>query len=379
MQLPRISELKSGQYNGSILLLTLLGAFSVLWDWPTWVHVFLVLLSIVWVVSQPARRKIDFTGLCIAPLLIGLFVAVAYSQIHQTSWKPGYGLDDLVDIKAWLKLAEFNPNYKEQFYTALSTLFAIIIALALVKGMDGIDQLKKSIAKEAHEVWSIQSYYVEFLESHNLSPSSLAAKDELKRLLVDYIHNVCDDSDSRKQGKKSNGDILRKCQAAMLRLDPADSNDRVAQMEIMKLLKEIGVARSERIRPYDRLISGYLLVALWMMSVALLLPFLAEPLCVAPKGSVAGFLAAPLAGPDAMGAAPIEAGRCTPPEVLSDKRFSQYFMIFMLASFFSFLLIMLHDVNDPEYGFWKVDNGPFEELKSQVPNRILAPAGSPGA
>ena len=43
-------------------------------------------------------------------------------------------------------------------------------------------------------------------------------------------------------------------------------------------------------------------------------------------------------------------------------RYSQYYMIFIMVAFFSFMMLMLHDIATPDKGFWKLDREPFENL-----------------
>jgi hypothetical protein len=106
-------------------------------------------------------------------------------------------------------------------------------------------------------------------------------------------------------------------------------------------------------------ISKYLMTALWAMSIALILPFLAEPLCIKPEEA-----AKLVAGGELRFSEEI---RCQGADdlFLSPQRFSQYYMIFILASFFSFLMFMLHDLSSLDEGFWRVDLEPFEELLAE--------------
>ena len=41
-------------------------------------------------------------------------------------------------------------------------------------------------------------------------------------------------------------------------------------------------------------------------------------------------------------------------------------MIFVLVAFFSFLLLMLHDLGDTRDGFWRVDTGEYGELREEL-------------
>ena len=49
-------------------------------------------------------------------------------------------------------------------------------------------------------------------------------------------------------------------------------------------------------------------------------------------------------------------------------RYSQYYMIFIMVAFFSFMMLMLHDIATPDKGFWKLDREPFENLVRDLDN-----------
>ena len=47
---------------------------------------------------------------------------------------------------------------------------------------------------------------------------------------------------------------------------------------------------------------------------------------------------------------------------LSDMRFGQYYIIFLMAALNSFLLLMLSDISNPFDGFWQIDLSAFGDL-----------------
>jgi hypothetical protein len=95
--------------------------------------------------------------------------------------------------------------------------------------------------------------------------------------------------------------------------------------------------RSKRINAVGEKIPRYLIAALWITALGLILPFMAEPLMVPAKLPATGL-------------------------VENELRFGQYYIIFLMGSLNSFLLLMLSDISDPFDGFWKVNLDPFKDL-----------------
>jgi hypothetical protein len=58
-------------------------------------------------------------------------------------------------------------------------------------------------------------------------------------------------------------------------------------------------------------------------------------------------------------------------------RYTQYYMIFLMASLNSYLLLMLSDINNCFDGFWMVDMKSFEELsKYPLETEHIQPSGN---
>ena len=108
------------------------------------------------------RAFLSNIAICTTPFFFGLLVVALYFQIHH------FEANDLrlpfvelpVSFKAsdWLRFAEFEDEYKEPFYTAISTLYAIVVALALVKGLEDRDQINKALSEEAFHIRNIFNY-----------------------------------------------------------------------------------------------------------------------------------------------------------------------------------------------------------------------------
>lgn len=105
---------------------------------------------------------------------------------------------------------------------------------------------------------------------------------------------------------------------------------------------ELGTLRSKRIGASGEKIPAYLIITLWLMALGLILPFMARD---------------PFA----------EGG-------LGELRFGQYYMIFLMGSVNSFLLLMLSDISDPFDGFWRADMTAFSELAETLNTDLAVPA-----
>lgn len=349
------------------IILTLVVAFLILMiqraDWIFFAFLALVALGVL--ASKLIRHTVDFIAKCTTPVLLGVLVVFIYFEIYQTKEILGFNIKNTFGLDATeiLKLAQFDPDYQEPFYTAISTLYAIILALALVKGMEDVDDLRQSIAEETHRVRSIWNY-LKYFEDNELTRDSLAARDRFRELLIDYLKNI--PSATKPGNPAQNRKVLNDCRGAVLEIEPYDRDDFIAQKEIMRSLETIGIMRAKRLGANSGKLSSYLMVALWVMSLALLLPFMAEPLCVDP-----GTVKKQLDTPHIQEIISAQ-GMCSDGErVLSPQRFSQYYMIFIIVSFFSFLMLMLHDLSSPDKGFWRVDHGAFDELRGELEEDLI--------
>ncbi len=310
--------------EGMTLLLVLLLAIYPGWHKESRLLMLAVFVAII--IAAVATRHASMLCRCILPLIIGGICVEIYTVIHEHELAP-----DLI------KYFVFSEHHTENFYAAAATLYAIITALALVKGIEDFDLMKRIITDEAYKVRAVSEMTHYFDQSEK--PETLAAIRSLKLKLMTYARNVYALRDQ--DIKNSNLALLRDCQRDIARLVPEDDNDRYALRSIMEAHGELGTLRSKRIGAIGEKMPPYLMWALWLMALGLILPFMSEPLM---KEAVA-----PLMG-----------------MVPNDARFGQYTIIFLLAAVNSFLLLMLADISDPFDGFWMVNLGPFQELSEAL-------------
>jgi hypothetical protein len=320
--------------EGMTLLLVLILAIYPGWD-PA-LRLAMAGLFVVIILAAVATQYASILCRCILPLLIGATCVEAYILIHE------------LELAPWLlKYFVLGDHHSENFYAATATLYAIITALALVKGIEDFDATKRIITDEAYRVRAISEMTHYF--DHASNPQTHEAVRRLKLKLTTYAKNV---STMRDQDiKNANLGLLRQCQRDIAELVPEDDNDRYALRSIMEAHGELGTLRSKRIATVGEKIPPYLIWALWLMAAGLILPFMSEPLVKDATAPATGL-------------------------VPNDVRFGQYSIIFMLAALNSFLLLMLSDISDPFDGFWQVNLGQFEELETAIDAELHASASA---
>jgi hypothetical protein len=283
--------------------------------WNIWFRLAIITLFAVCNYTPGLSRHSSIFCRCLLPLLIGAVCVEAYLL-----------LNDWAFTRDLMKYFRFHATYNETFYSGVSTLYAIITALALVKGIEDFDTIKKIVADEAYGLRTIDEM-ARYFDSNAGAPM----RDTLlllRRNLLRYAVNVVALRDRRM--KSDNLRILRDCQQQIAILKPADVNDEKSLEAMMAAHGEIGTLRSKRIGASGEKIPTYLIVTLWLMALGLVLPFMAAP----PFG---------------------EGG-------LGDMRFGQYYIIFLMGAVNSFLLLMLSDISDPFDGFWHADLTAFSEF-----------------
>ncbi|NJM35318.1 MAG: hypothetical protein HC850_12100, partial [Rhodomicrobium sp.] len=175
------------------------------------------------------RRHASMIYRCVLPLLIGFTCVEAY--------------DFLREAEIDLPYLRFRDDYRESFYSGVATLYAIITALALVKGIEDFDGLKKTIAEEVFSIRAIMDLTIYLQRSD--SPDTVAALRSIKEMLADYALNVARKWDQKTDGP--NAALLRKCQIEIGKLRQARASEATPSAD------HEGSQRSElRCAPGDR-------------------------------------------------------------------------------------------------------------------------------
>ena len=310
----------------NVLTLVLIFSLAIYWGWPTELRLAMGLLLVGILLAGVFSSHGSILCRCILPLLIGGISVEVYTFINELSIAP--------DI---IKFLTFDQQYTESFYSGIATLYAIITALALVKGIEDFDAMKQNIFDEAYKVGTISelTHYFDIDGDKGMREAVLG----IRRKLLRYARNV---AAMRDQSIKSeNLQLLRECRGDIAKLTPEDENDEYSLQIILAAHGELGTLRSKRINAGGEKIPRYLIAALWVTALGLILPFMAEPLMIPAKPPATGL-------------------------VENGLRFGQYYIIFLMGSLNSFLLLMLSDISDPFDGFWKVNLDPFNDLATTL-------------
>lgn len=251
------------------------------------------------------------------PILIGAIFVVGYDLIHSTPSLAQFISEDVTEYDG------------EQYYAVISTLFALLTALILVKEIESFDRLNTAIGEEANKIRSIVEFMYYFEEEDGEAIPNIAAiraqTRRIRQLMRAYCLAFLVDP-SAKDHKRAN-EILRRSTQEVGALDCNDENDKLALAEVMRALNDLFAIRARRVAAVRARIPLYMMIALIFMSLSIVFPF---------------FIGAPENHPYA-------------------KAF-----IFVLTAFCTFVLVLLRDINAPFDGFWQVDLDAFRTLRADL-------------
>lgn len=261
------------------------------------------------------------------PLVIAALTLSIYNLAHQFEPLAPFISRDL---------DEFEQYVGEQYYAVISTLFAIITALILVKGIEGFDRLNTVIGEEANQVRSIVEFLYYFEEQDHVQRRSIRATLRQTDAIRRYLGAYCEDALSDPSSSNSNAAyrILRETTQVVGAIECADDNDRMALSEVMRGLNMLFAIRARRVACSRTKVPVYMIVTLGFMSLAIILPF---------------FIGSPIMHP------------------------YNPVIIGVLTIFCMFVLMLLRDINSPFEGFWRVDLRPFADLRGELAESVRRP------
>ena len=238
-----------------------------------------------------------------------------------------------VALYVYLNLANLNSSvvgvsefYAEQFFSVMATLYAIITALILVKGIESFDALSSAISHEAMKIRSINAYFSYYSDTAQQPGGSI---HRIRQLLLQYIDNVLNQKSAAKSA--DNDSIIDACIHDCSLISVDDENDRIALTEIMKGIDEFRTLRANRINCARNKVPGYLIGMLVLMTVSIIIPFFLE------QQTAVHF---------------------------------NHYIIFTLSTFASFIYFLLQDINKPYDGLWTIDLSPFHEAADEIKKRL---------
>lgn len=303
------------------------------WAFALWAA---VLFSPLLVFTK-GRNYADAYMRLMLPLVFGaLFVVVFFAAHENPIMRPI--LEGQFD--------DFDQYIGEQYYSVISTLFAIITALILVKGIESFDRLNAAIVEEANQVRSIVEFLYYFEEEEGGAPHATIAATRIRTARIRaQLETYCALALSDPSASKSDGanGILHRTTRLVGGLVCVDDNDKLALAEVMRGLNQLFSIRARRVACSRARVPFYMLVSLGFMSLAIILPF---------------FIGRPEQNP------------------------YNPAIIFVLTTFCVFILMLLRDINTPFEGFWRVDMSPMTDLSRDLETRrkidAEEDAGPPG-
>lgn len=245
----------------------------------------------------------------LAPALVGALAAALYFLVNR------YGLN--------VGLVQVDEFYGEQFYAVIATLYAIITALLLVQGIESFSALSAAVNDEAMKVRSINAYLTYFYSSgQDIGLADIAA---IRQKLLDYMRRIRERHSAEAQPE--NEAVIDQCIHHCAKIQVADENDRIALTEVMRGLDALHALRVRRVHCAREKIPAYLIGMLALMTAAIMAPFYLH------HEAELGF---------------------------------NYYILFTLGTFGSFIYFLLNDINRPFSGMWQVDFSPYEEAEKEL-------------
>lgn len=269
--------------------------------------------------ASAADAVLKFVG----PVTAGAGAALLYMWGHSTP-----GVSDFLMSGADENTVAAFEFFGEQYFAVMSTLFAIITALILVKGIESFDRLNAAILAEANVIRSIVEFLRYFVDGSS-GPANVRQVDVVRSAMRRYCANFVENKGAR--ASSENLQMLRVSAAAIGQLRCVDRNDEIALSEVMRALNNLFAVRAQRIACSETRIPLYMLITLFLMSFAIIAPFF-----VSTDGAQT-FNAA---------------------------------CIFVLTAFCVFVLMLLFDINTPFDGFWRVEISPVADLGDSLDHQI---------
>ncbi len=246
------------------------------------------------------------------PLAFGLFMVWVYREAYS-----------ITIMANFLSASRSNFQYLNLLFNILATLYAICIAFLLWKGLADHDMLRQMLSDEASYIERLVGYLYYF---DLKNPKKQQFAKQLLAHLYRYIDNIVVGDEIKVNSENST--ILRETVILVSSIEIEDQNDEIALAETMKSLSDLSMARSKRISQMEIKMSPYLLMALGIMSLAVIYPFFTEA-----------------------------------PNSLD---FVREMCILVLGTLLSFLLVTLFDISRPFNGFWAIKTDSFAHVMALI-------------
>ena len=230
----------------------------------------------------------------------------------------GYYLLNINNLNA--DIVEVNDFYGEQFFAVLSTLYAIMTALVLIKGLDSVDSLTAALLREATKIRTVAS-----LSSAFQGEAAASSIRHLRTELGFYVDSLLEQRHA--QTLERNAAAMETCRRIVAATPTDNAFDAELKIELIREIEALRLLRAERGSLAMQKLPGYLIWMLAVMTLAIIAPFFVEHT--------------------------LELG-------------FNYYAIFTLSTFGSFIFFMMQDINRPYDGLWTVDFSPFEDAHAAL-------------
>ncbi|KMW57051.1 hypothetical protein AIOL_002009 [Candidatus Rhodobacter oscarellae] len=213
----------------------------------------------------------------------------------------------------------------DSFYLeAVSVLYAMFSGFLLFKGLDDLGELREALVEEATCIGSIEKYSDIILKCQETSDCKQLS-NQLRDLLRDYVQRVIE---FVKNGPTAENDVvISKATAVVVQIVPKTDVANNAQAAILNAFDELARARSRRSRAMGNRLPPMVMTFLLLMSISMVMPFFGAP--------VDGFS-------------------------------TNHIYIFLMTCCFTFVFMLLLDLNDPFDGYWQISMAPFEEIRRRL-------------
>ena len=248
------------------------------------------------------------------------------------------GIPIVISLIIWVMFrhvvqSQFLGSYSRQLYSDWSTitvalgifatLHALVFAFSLWKAMNDFDSLKNCLRDEANKILSI-SALLRFFDNVDTKKSKRALM-ALRECLSEYVDNII--QNVGKNTESRNEKLLNKCIDQAEFLEVEQTNDEIALHGVINGFSELIMIRSHRISCMRNRMSPFLFLIIAVMSISVIAMFFVR--------NPTGFN-------------------------------SNEFIIPVISFVYSYLLVMLIDLDRPFDGFWKVSINVFKNVKMET-------------
>ena len=252
------------------------------------------------------------------PTVIATATLILYAEVHKVSEFSQYSE---ILRSQWAAIGAY--------FSIISTLYAISIAFLLWKAMTDFDHLRSILRDEANKVKSIV-IFLDYFDDVKGEQTEIAV-NKIKQTLSDYVARVTDFN--KPDTDRLNADRLRRCIGLIERIEAPKPNDIIALENVINSLSDLIMIRSARTSALENRMSPYLFAILFMMSSCIVLMFF----------------------------------------IFDSTQFgSTHIIIFVLSFFYSFVLILLIDLDHPFNGYWNIKIHAFGEVLEMLAPRESA-------